>query len=44
MLPLFCFAFAGAGRVFGVDHALEPVLRRRAMAGQAWARIAHYAV
>jgi uncharacterized membrane protein YphA (DoxX/SURF4 family) len=44
ILPLFCFAFTGAGRVFGVDHALEPALRRRAGAGEAWARVALYAV
>jgi uncharacterized membrane protein YphA (DoxX/SURF4 family) len=43
-LPLFCFAFTGAGRVLGVDHVLEPELRRRAMAGRAWARVAQFAV
>ena len=37
-LPLFCFAFTGAGRVLGVDHWLEPVLERRALHGDAWAR------
>jgi uncharacterized membrane protein YphA (DoxX/SURF4 family) len=43
-LPLFCFAFAGAGRVLGVDRVLEPALRRRAAAGQGWARVVQYAV
>jgi uncharacterized membrane protein YphA (DoxX/SURF4 family) len=43
-LPLFCFAFAGAGRVLGFDRALEPALRRRATAGQGWARLVHHAV
>jgi uncharacterized membrane protein YphA (DoxX/SURF4 family) len=43
-LPLFCFAFAGAGRVLGVDHVLEPALRRRAAAGRAWARVVQFAV
>jgi thiosulfate dehydrogenase [quinone] large subunit len=43
-LPLFCFAFAGAGRVLGVDHVLEPALRRRAAAGHAWARVVQFAV
>ncbi len=43
-LPLFCFAFAGAGRVLGVDRVVEPALRRRAAAGGAWARVAQYAV
>src|ERR671931_602880 len=38
-LPLFCFAFAGAGRILGVDHVLEPALRRWAAAGRAWARV-----
>ena len=38
-LPLFCFAFAGAGRVFGVDRLLEPMLYRRAAAGRTWARV-----
>jgi hypothetical protein len=38
-LPLFFFAFAGAGRVLGVDRVLEPALRRRAAAGRAWARL-----
>jgi thiosulfate dehydrogenase [quinone] large subunit len=42
-LPLFCFAFAGAGRVLGVDHVLEPALRRVA-AGSGWARVVQYAV
>lgn len=37
-LPLFCFAFTGAGRVLGLDHWLEPPLRRRALLGAAWAR------
>jgi uncharacterized membrane protein YphA (DoxX/SURF4 family) len=43
-LPLFCFAFAGAGRVLGADHLLEPALRRRVVAGRAWARVVQYAV
>jgi uncharacterized membrane protein YphA (DoxX/SURF4 family) len=43
-LPLFCFVFAGAGRVLGVDRVLEPALRRRAAAGRAWARALQYAV
>jgi hypothetical protein len=43
-LPLFGFAFAGAGRVLGVDRILEPALRRRAAAGRAWARVVHCAV
>ena len=38
-LPLFCFAFCGAGRVLGVDHWLEPALRRRGEAGAGWARL-----
>jgi thiosulfate dehydrogenase [quinone] large subunit len=37
-LPLFCFAFTGAGRVLGVDHWLEPELERRALEGATWAR------
>jgi thiosulfate dehydrogenase [quinone] large subunit len=43
-LPLFCFAFAGAGRVVGLDHVLGPALRRRATGGQAWARVLQLAV
>jgi thiosulfate dehydrogenase [quinone] large subunit len=43
-LPLFCFAFAGAGRVLGLDHVLGPALRRRAAAGHAWARVVQFAV
>jgi hypothetical protein len=42
-LPLFCFAFTGAGQIVGVDRALEPALRRRAIAGRAWARVLQYA-
>src|SRR5439155_476626 len=42
-LPLFCFAFAGAGRIVGIDCALEPALRRRAMAGETWARVLQHA-
>jgi len=42
-LPLFCFAFTGAGRSLGVDHALEPALRRWATAGSRWARVLRYA-
>ena len=42
-LPLFCFAFTGAGRIVGVDRVLEPALRRRASAGRAWARVLQYA-
>jgi hypothetical protein len=37
-LPLFCFAFTGAGRVLGLDHWLEPALGRRALMGSTWAR------
>jgi hypothetical protein len=43
-LPLFCFAFTGAGRVLGLDHWLEPALRRRALMGVAWARWLRWAV
>ncbi|HEV8639565.1 MAG TPA: TQO small subunit DoxD [Methylomirabilota bacterium] len=43
-LPLFCFAFTGAGRILGVDRVLEPALRRRAAAGRTWARVMQYAV
>jgi TQO small subunit DoxD len=43
MLPLFCFAFAGAGQIVGVDRALEPILRRQAIAGRTWARVLQYA-
>jgi thiosulfate dehydrogenase (quinone) large subunit len=43
-LPLFCFAFTGAGRVLGIDHLLEPALRSRAAAGRSWARLLQYAV
>jgi thiosulfate dehydrogenase [quinone] large subunit len=32
-LPQFCFAFAGAGRVLGLDRYLEPMLRQRAADG-----------
>ena len=42
-LPLFCFAFTGAGRIVGVDRVLEPALRRQAAAGRAWARVLQYA-
>jgi len=42
-LPLFCFAFAGAGQIVGIDRALEPALRRRAIAGRTWARVLQYA-
>src|SRR5882724_2861727 len=42
-LPLFCFAFAGAGKIVGIDRALEPALRRRAIAGRTWARVLQYA-
>ena len=38
-LPLFCFAFAGPGRILGVDRILEPTLYRRAAAGSTWARL-----
>ncbi len=37
-LPLFCFAFTGAGRVLGLDHWLRPILERRASRGASWAR------
>ena len=43
-LPLFCFAFAGPGRILGVDRCLEPALRRWAAAGHTWARVVQYAV
>ena len=43
-LPQFCFAFSGAGRVWGMDRWLEPRLRQRAEAGAAWARPLLYAV
>ena len=43
-LPLFCFAFTGAGRIVGADRVLEPALRRQAAAGRAWARVLQYAV
>lgn len=36
-LPQFCFAFCGAGQVWGIDRWLEPALRRRAEAGSQWA-------
>lgn len=42
-LPLFCFAFTGAGRILGIDHVLEPALRERARAGRTWARVLQYA-
>lgn len=42
-LPLFCFAFAGAGRVIGLDAWLEPALGRRAAAGSGWARVLRHA-
>ena len=32
-LPQFCFAFCGAGQVWGLDHWIEPWLRLRAAAG-----------
>jgi hypothetical protein len=43
-LPQFCFAFADAGRVLGVDCWLEPALRQRAAAGVGWAGLLHHAV
>ena len=43
-LPLFCFAFTGAGRVLGVDHWLEPALRQRQLLGAAWGRWLRWAV
>lgn len=42
-LPQFCFAFCGAGRVWGVDAWLGPALRERARAGAGWARLPHLA-
>jgi len=42
-LPQFCFAFCAAGRVWGVDAWLVPVLRQRAAAGAGWARLLGYA-
>jgi uncharacterized membrane protein YphA (DoxX/SURF4 family) len=43
-LPLFCFTFTGAGRALGLDHWLEPAVRRRAQLGAGWARWLHWAV
>jgi len=43
-LPQFCFAFAGAGRVLGLDRWLEPALRQQAAAGAGWAALLHHAV
>jgi len=43
-MPQFCFAFAGAGRVLGLDHWLEPALRQRAAAGSRWAGLLRRAV
>jgi hypothetical protein len=37
-LPLFCFAFSGAGRVLGLDRWLEPILARQALGGSSVAR------
>src|SRR5574337_798382 len=37
-LPQFCFAFCGAGRVWGLDAWLAPTLERWAQAGAGWAR------
>lgn len=43
-LPQFCFAFCGAGRIWGLDAWLEPALRHRADPAPAWARLLRYAV
>jgi hypothetical protein len=43
-LPLFCFAFTGAGRILGLDRWLEPSLERHALMGAAWARWLRWAV
>lgn len=43
ILPQFCFAFSGAGRVLGLDAWLEPALRQRARMGTPWARLLQYA-
>ena len=37
-LPHFCFAFCGAGRVWGLDARLAPVLERSGRSGAGWAR------
>ena len=37
-LPQFCFAFCGAGRVWGLDARLAPVLERSGRSGAGWAR------
>lgn len=38
-LPQFCFAFSGAGQVWGLDAWLTPVLETRGQGGASWARI-----
>ena len=43
-LPQFCFAFSGAGQVWGVDQWLAPALRRRTAEGSRWGRLLGYAV
>ncbi len=35
-LPQFCFAFCGAGRVWGLDAWLGPTLERSARSGAGW--------
>src|SRR5437867_3118262 len=43
-LPQFCFAFCGAGQVWGLDRWLEGLLRRRVSEGVGWARLLSHAV
>ena len=38
ILPQFCFAFCGAGRIWGLDARLAPALERWAQAGERWVR------
>ncbi len=38
VLPQFCFALSGAGRVLGLDRWLAPALRRQAEGKVGWAR------
>ena len=35
-MPQFCFAFCGAGRIWGLDAWVGPALERRARAGAGW--------
>jgi len=43
-LPQFCFAFSGAGQVWGLDRWIDLALRRRAEAGAHWACTLRHAV